>query len=215
MFIDFQITHPQFSQCFTTDFCGPELLSEAEKSIIERASAQRVSHFSTGRYCAKQALKQVGIANAEILMSEDKQPLWPEGIVGSISHTKNMVGAVVADAGKLVSIGLDIETIGGVKPDMWDMLYLQSEQEWLNTFSGEELAFYTTLLFSGKEAFYKFQHPITKTFLDFTDVGITVDSEQLQLRVIIDFPGKELLPKFTPIKYTRYEQQVITLCYQQ
>jgi 4'-phosphopantetheinyl transferase EntD len=215
MHIDFQITGPLFTQCFSTEFIGAETLTDGEKVFIARAVQQRVNHFSTGRYCAKQALKALGINGAEILVGEGKEPLWPEGIVGSISHTKTMAGAVVARADKLVSIGMDIETIGGVRPDMWDMLFLPSEQQYLNAFTGDEQAMQTTLLFSGKEAFYKLQYPLTKTFLDFTDVEMRPANGKFELKVIGDMGTKVLWPPTTTIHYVMVDDQVITLCYQE
>jgi 4'-phosphopantetheinyl transferase EntD len=211
----FGIAVPPFVQCFTTDFIGPEVLTDREKVFIERAVQQRVNHFSTGRWCAKQAMKTLGIPDVEILVGEGKAPIWPEGIVGSISHSKTMAGAVVAAADKLVSIGMDIETIGGIRPDMWDMLFLPSEQQYLNTFTGDDLALQTTLLFSGKEAFYKFQYPLTKTFLDFTDVEIRPAGDKFELRVIVDSGAKALWPPTTTIHYVMVDDQVITLCYKE
>ena len=148
-----------------------------------------------------------------MLHNEDKAPVWPDGVVGSISHSKFLAGAVIAAADRILSIGLDIETIGGVNPDMWDTLFLVSEQAFLQQFTGDELTFYTTLLFSGKEAFYKFQHPLTKFFLDFTDVEMRLIDDQFEIAVLEDFPGKELLPVSTPVHFTQQGNQLITLCY--
>ena len=47
-------------------------------------SLKRLSDFSTGRYCAIKALEQLGIQDAIIPIGEDRAPIWPEGIVGSI-----------------------------------------------------------------------------------------------------------------------------------
>jgi 4'-phosphopantetheinyl transferase EntD len=149
------------------------------------------------------------------LVGEGKEPCWPEQLVGSISHSKTMAGAVVAKADRLVSIGMDIETIGGVRPDMWDMLFLPSEQQYLNTFTGAEQDMQTTILFSGKEAFYKFQYPLTKTFLDFTDVEITLVNGQFGIRVIKDPEAKALWPPTITIHYSMVDDQIITLCYQE
>jgi 4'-phosphopantetheinyl transferase EntD len=213
MVIDLKIPNQPFFQYFTDQFIGSDTLTAGEKAFVERAVPQRVKQFSTGRFCAKQALQALGITNVEILQGDGKEPVWPANIVGSISHSKSMAGAVVAAADKLVSIGMDIETIGGVRPDMWDMLYLPSEQAYLANYTGDALALQTTILFSGKEAFYKFQYPLTKTFLDFTDVEITFINGQFQLSVIMDFPGKALLPPSNQIHYTLADNQIITLCY--
>jgi len=213
MHIDFKIPNPPFIPYFTAEFCGADKLSEGEKVFIERAVEQRVKHFSTGRHCAKQALVQMGIIDCEILMDEGKAPVWPQGMVGSISHTKYLAGAVVGLSDKISAIGLDIETIGGIRDDLWDMLFLSYEQLFLNQLPEEEVAFYATLIFSAKEAFYKFQYPLTKTFLDFTDVEMYLVDNRFEIKVLKDFPGKEKLPIAVPVHYTTQGDQLITLCY--
>jgi 4'-phosphopantetheinyl transferase EntD len=93
------------------------------------------------------------------------------------------------------------------------MLFLPSEQEYLNKYQGDELALQTTILFSGKEAFYKFQYPLTKTFLDFTDVEMLPVDGKFQLRVIKNFGARALLPSSIAIHMAMDDDQVITLCY--
>ncbi len=40
-----------------------------------------------------------------------REPLWPAGVVGSISHSGELAGAVVARASDAWSVGLDIELL--------------------------------------------------------------------------------------------------------
>ena len=48
----------------------------------------RAQEHRLGRYCAEQALKAIGIKCDEIKSSAQGYPIWPKGIVGSISHSK-------------------------------------------------------------------------------------------------------------------------------
>jgi len=59
-------------------------LTEVEKKLTLGFSLKRLADFSTGRYCAIKALEQLGIQDAIIPIGEDRAPIWPEGIVGSI-----------------------------------------------------------------------------------------------------------------------------------
>lgn len=135
-------------------------------------SQKRMADFSIGRYCAIKALEQLGIQDVIIPIGEDRAPVWPEGIVGSISHCDSLKGAIVAKSSDHISLGLDIEEIGRVTPDLWDFVFTENEKYYLEGCTGEEPLVQSTVIFSIKEAFYKFQHPLTKTFLDFLDVEV-------------------------------------------
>jgi len=137
-------------------------------------SPKRLADFSSGRYCAMQALEQLGIEDAVIPICEDRAPIWPEGIVGSISHCDSLTGAIVAKSSDHVSIGLDIEEIGRVTPDLWDLVFTEKERKYLFGLSKSEIELKSTAIFSIKESFYKFQYPLTKTFLDFLDVEVAL-----------------------------------------
>ena len=71
-------------------------------------SPKRLADFSTGRYCAMKALEQIGIQNVIIPIGKDREPIWPEGIVGSISHCESLTGAIVSRKADHISLGLDI-----------------------------------------------------------------------------------------------------------
>ena len=210
---DLGVSPTLFSQHFTAEFVGDEVLTINEMQATTLFSGKRLKDFSTGRYCARKALAAIGHENAEILIGNDKQPIWPKGYVGSISHSGKLVGAVAAKASNVKSIGLDIETIAKIKPAMWRLLYTEAETEFFNTFTGEELAYYTTLLFSFKEAFYKLQHPLTNTFLNFTDVEVKSVGNKFELQVLKEFPGKNLITNTIYLHHSLAKDQIITLCY--
>jgi 4'-phosphopantetheinyl transferase EntD len=210
---DLGLSPTLFSQYFTADFVGDEELTIHEKQATNRFSDKRLKDFSTGRYCARKALAAIGHENAEILIGNDRQPIWPTGYVGSISHSGKLVGAIAAKTSHVRSIGLDIETIGKIKPEMWRLLYTEAEVEFLNSFTGEELAYYITLLFSFKESFYKLQHPLTKTFLNFTDVEIKNVGNKFELQVLKDFPEKRTLLGTILLQSNQQKDQLVTLCY--
>ena len=148
-------------------------------------SPKRLADFSTGRYCAIKALEQLGIQDAIIPIGEDRAPIWPEGIVGSISHCDTLIGAIAAKKTDHISLGLDIEEIGRVTPDLWDLVFTENEKNYLFRLSDEDILVQSTAIFSIKEAFYKFQHPLTKTFLDFLDVEVVMPGLN-QVKVLVE-----------------------------
>jgi 4'-phosphopantetheinyl transferase EntD len=202
-----------FSQFFTTEFIGVEELTPAEKALIAKAVLKRQNDFSTGRHCARKALKVLDVNDAEILMGEVKEPIWPDGFVGSISHSKKLTGAIVAKDEDIAAIGLDIETIGGVSRDTWDMLFVDDEQAFLNTLGDNEQALFATLIFSFKEAFYKLQYPLTKQYLDFKEADLRYADDDFTLRNGPEFDCQKVPAEQLIFKWDRFDDQVICVCY--
>ena len=147
-------------------------LTKKELELISNRHRNKQLDFIRGRTCAKMALKKMGfpIANVELLSEPDGQVSWPEGVVGSISHSKGLAGAIVGWKKDFQSLGLDIELRNRVQPEIWDRLFTELEQEVLLQFPIELQSEKATEIFSLKEAFYKFQWPLTKTFLGMRDV---------------------------------------------
>lgn len=148
-------------------------------------SPKRLSDFSKGRYCANLALEQLDIKDVIIPIGNNREPIWPDGIVGSISHCDILTGAIVGKSAEFISMGLDIEEIGRVTPDLWDLIFTQKEKDFLINLSDRELQEKSTAIFSIKEAYYKFQYPITKTYLDFLDVEVALPDFR-QINVLVD-----------------------------
>jgi 4'-phosphopantetheinyl transferase EntD len=175
-------------------------LDKLSISSNHQFSPKRLTDFSTGRYCAIKALEQLGIKDAIIPIGDEREPIWPEGIVGSISHCDSLVGAIVSKKSEHISLGLDIEEIGRVTPDLWDLVFTENEKVYLNVLTGRKLEEQSTAIFSIKEAFYKFQHPLTKTFLDFLDVEVSLPSMD-KVVVISDEISLDSMIRKNKIKY--------------
>jgi 4'-phosphopantetheinyl transferase EntD len=148
----------------------PRFLMPAEAAFVRQAAAKRVQEFAAGRLCARRALEEFGVTGFPLSVGEDRQPLWPDGIVGSITHTTGYCAAAVAERGRLVALGIDSETVGDVSPDIRPTICCASEAKWLRSLpaASEEAAI--TLVFSAKEAFYKCQYPLTREWLNFHDL---------------------------------------------
>ena len=143
---------------------GP--LLDAERASIAGASAPRVLEFAAGRHCAREALRALGEPPVAVPRREDRQPAWPPGIVGSISHASGYCGAVVARTSTCLGLGFDVEEWGRMRPELWRRIATPPEREWLRAQAGEAER-WATLLFSAKETFYKAQYPRSASFLGF------------------------------------------------
>jgi 4'-phosphopantetheinyl transferase EntD len=149
-------------------------LKPEEARSVERAVPKRIQEFAAGRQCARRALAELGRADVPVPVAPDRQPLWPPGVVGSITHTAGLCAAVVAESTRLAALGIDTEISGAVKSELWQTICVADESAWLSALAPGERAAAVTLLFSAKEAFYKCQYPLLGERLSFDDLCVTV-----------------------------------------
>lgn len=74
----------------------------SEEALVARAVDKRRREFATGRDCARRALSQLGWDEVPILAGPKREPLWPAGIVGSITHCPGYCAAIVARSTSLL-----------------------------------------------------------------------------------------------------------------
>lgn len=175
-----------------------EATSEASTSALlpEEAAAtrewapQRQLQFAAGRLCARRALAQLGYSAAPIPFDAEGAPVWPCGVVGSISHKRQHCIVVVARPSAARSIGIDLER-DVAEPDVVETEIVrrvcgtESERRQLKTLRRVTNS-PGTLFLSAKEAFFKFQFPLTRANLDWTDVEVTFEDRGFQARA----PGR-------------------------
>jgi 4'-phosphopantetheinyl transferase EntD len=150
----------------------PDLLLPAEAIYVGRAVRRRVQEFAAGRLCARRALAEFGIVDFPIKVADDRQPIWPDSIVGSITHTQGYGAAVVAERQSAAALGLDSEVVGDVTAKIWPSICLPMETAWVRSLPASEQAAAVTLIFSAKEAFYKCQYALVRERLNFHDVRV-------------------------------------------
>lgn len=185
----------------TQQMLGAESLWGAERLLAQRWSAERIATFATGRACLRILLQAVCRVPQEILIDRHNAPLLPPDLIGTVSHTEGLVGAVLASRQKVRSVALDIERLGAVHRELWDLLFTPTELAWLQTLAEAEADLLATALFSIKECFYKLQSPLTGVFLDFPEVEIRWEEARgFVLQVLKDFPERRHLPAETVLR---------------
>jgi 4'-phosphopantetheinyl transferase EntD len=152
----------------------PETLLPSERYYVAQARAKRLQEFAAGRACARLALAEFGIQGFALRAAEDRQPLWPTGFVGSITHTTGLCAAAVARRTDVTALGLDSEIVGAPTLDIWPTICRDEELRWIESLPAAQRPSAVTLLFSAKEAFYKCQYPLVSEWLDFHDLRLEV-----------------------------------------
>ncbi|WP_263146433.1 4'-phosphopantetheinyl transferase superfamily protein [Pseudomonas sp. RIT-PI-AD] len=129
---------------------------------IQRSVAKRQAEYLAGRLCAREAMAPLIGARRVPPIGEDRAPVWPGRICGSISHGAGIAAAVVADRRQWRGLGLDIEEL---LPDeraarLAEEILVPAELERLAVLPAERRAEYVTLVFSLKESLFKALYPL-------------------------------------------------------
>jgi len=154
------------------DMPDTELFAEEERSVSRAVSVRR-REFTTGRACARRALQQLGTAAVAIPSGDHGEPLWPIGIVGSITHCRGYRACAVARAEDVRSIGVDAEIHEPLPEGVLEHVAFGRELPMVTRRSDGICL--DKLLFSAKEAVYKAWFPLTCRWLGFEDVELTID----------------------------------------
>ena len=167
-------------------------LLPVEEQHVARARPKRRQEFAAGRSCARTALALLGVEPTVIPAAGDRQPIWPLGIAGSITHTAGFCAAAVARQAQVRWLGLDTEVIGAPTPEVWTTLCRADELAWIHALPAAKWHAAVTLVFSAKEAFYKCQYPATAEWLDFHDLRIDLPSADLSAGEFMVTPMRKI-----------------------
>lgn len=153
----------------------PALLAD-ELPYVADAVPRRQREFAAGRACARRAMAVLGYPPAAVAVAADRTPVWPDGLVGSITHTVDHCAAAVGrkDHG-IRSIGIDVEPADALDSDLVDEVCRQEEADWLSTQSEPSRLLFARAIFSAKEAAYKCQFALSHRSLEFGAVRIDLD----------------------------------------
>lgn len=151
-----------------------QALTTEELPLASDMQPRRRREFTAGRGTARRALTALGEAHATISMGSGGEPLWPLGIVGSLSHTATHAAALVSRCQRHASVGIDLDDhrlIGEAAAiDLMteEEIALVIAQRWAH-----DRALAQNAVFCAKEALFKCQYPLThKGDLDFEDVRL-------------------------------------------
>lgn len=153
------------------DLAGP--LFPEEEALLARAVDKRRREFTTGRHCARAALRELGVAPVAILRGEKGEPLWPAGVVGSLTHCAGYRAAAVARAEDVVTMGIDAEPHEPLPDGILDQIAGPTEMAHLAEL--RDGCDWDRLLFCAKEATYKAWFPLARRWLGFHDAEVTID----------------------------------------
>lgn len=145
-------------------------------STLEGAVQKRKAEFIAGRYCARSALTQLGYNfDVTLAIGANRQPVWPEGFVGSITHSHGYASALAARREKVRALGLDSEAwIDQDRAENVSRQILTADEDHADhSHLFESLQHHLTMVFSAKESLYKCLFPLVNRFFGFQAAVIT------------------------------------------
>ena len=158
------------------EFAGDRgrLAAVAEESDLQGCSEQRLLEFRAARRCAHQALGYLGVAQCVVPRGERREPVWPIGVVGSITHCRGYCAAAVGRAEEFAAIGIDAEMHVPLAEGVSRIVMSAQEARAALAVGGTETHI-ECVVFSAKEAVYKAWYPLMRCWLGFEDVFVEVN----------------------------------------
>lgn len=167
----------------------------------EKFGNERKKEFLTGRALVYQLMQECSQPKKHIKIGSKREPLFNSPFIASISHTK---GYVIACANNQdIPIGIDAEHINRVTENLYPKLFSNNEIELITS-----LNLNADILFSAKEAFYKMQYPISKSYLDFLDIELIWENDYFLVKYIKQDVHKV---KNTKIYFELFDGKVLSL----
>lgn len=208
-------------------FYSPKLFIEQLEIVPPESLSQwaekRQAQFLAGRIAANNALYHLGgIETQSISIGDHREPIWPKGIIGSISHSENSsIATALSKSNNDKGAGLDMQAIFKNDDKVNLLNIILSKQDWVIFKKMEDSfpeCYLATLIFSAKESFFKAVFSEVNQYFDFNDVSIhSFDLSNNQL-IVVSNKNSLILPEimliihyeFTQINITK--MNVITYC---
>ncbi|MGY2165472.1 4'-phosphopantetheinyl transferase superfamily protein [Pseudomonas tolaasii] len=172
---------------------------------IQRSVAKRQAEFLAGRVCARAALQQLDHLDCVPAIGEDRAPVWPAHISGSITHSTGHAAAIVGHKAQWRGLGMDLENMLPLEraERLAGEILTADEMLRMASVPREQVALVVTLTFSVKESLFKALYPIVQKrfYFEHAEVVEWSESGQVRLRLLTDLSaewchGKELEGQF-------------------
>ncbi|QJI30449.1 4'-phosphopantetheinyl transferase superfamily protein [Pseudomonas sp. ADAK18] len=182
---------------------------------IQRSVAKRQAEFLAGRLCARAALQQLEGLDCVPAIGEDRAPVWPGHISGSITHSTGHAAAIVAHKAQWRGLGMDLENVLTLDRAQRLAAEILTPDELQRMASGprEQIAQLVTLTFSAKESLFKALYPIVQKRFYFEHAEVVEWSEtgHARLRLLTDLSDEWCHGTELKAQFSVHEGQLLSL----
>jgi len=178
-------------------------LTPVEKAQIGDVCEKRYTEFAAGRSQSRQLIAVLTGVAETLPIGEYRQPIWPKGIIGSISHSDDYCAVAVTRRAIVTGVGIDVEPFEPLDPEVADVVLTKSEHAAISALDvqavsqGQALADQAAnsslagakahkLIFSIKEAIYKCCYPQVRAFIDFKQCEVILDPQTSSYHAVIN-----------------------------
>ena len=152
-------------------------LSERESATMVNVVNKRRREFATARALAREGFERFyGLRNFDLLNGEDRAPIWPPGITGSISHSSTRAWVALVDAAQ-GTVGIDGENRDLLERELWHLTMCDEEIAYLDELQASAQERRALVIFSAKEALYKAQYPWSREHVNFMSVHVKLNDD--------------------------------------
>lgn len=162
----------------------PGQLLPPERAQVAHAVEKRQREYAAGRQLFRHLLADRAEAAAPLINDADRVPVWPDGIVGAITHCDTLCAVALARSADTVGLGIDVEPARPLPADIHRLVLREAEYAALGELPTAWHALGATLTFCAKEALYKALYPTTREFLDFQQVELRWQGDRFSARVV-------------------------------
>jgi 4'-phosphopantetheinyl transferase EntD len=180
------------------DPADAELFPE-EAEVVARAVPKRRAEFTTVRHLARGVLADLGHPPVPIPRGERGAPVWPAGVVGSMTHCDGYRAAAVAPDRLVGGVGIDAEVHEPLPDGVSRLVASDAERQHLSEVAAAAAGVHwDRLLFCAKECMYKVWSPRTGEWLGFLDAAVSFRPEagEFTVRLLVPGPWTELSGRF-------------------
>ncbi|MCB5168260.1 4'-phosphopantetheinyl transferase superfamily protein [Streptomyces bambusae] len=165
-----------------------------ERAAVAHSVEPRRREYTTVRHCARQALGRLGgPADWPLLAGAGGDPQWPQGVVGSMTHTAGFRAAAVARRSEVLGLGIDAEPHEALEPGVRETVTLPEERRMLADLAARHPGTaWDRVLFSAKESAYKAWYPLARRILEFGDARVEIDPRGGRFRARLLVPAPEV-----------------------
>ncbi|AZE74491.1 4'-phosphopantetheinyl transferase entD [Pseudomonas synxantha] len=172
---------------------------------IQRSVAKRQAEFLAGRLCAREALQRLDNLDCIPAIGEDRAPIWPGHISGSITHSAGHAAAVVGHKTQWRGLGMDLENLLALEraERLAGEILTADELQRMAALPRQQHGLLVTLTFSVKESLFKALYPIVQKrfYFEHAEVLEWSPAGHVRLRLLTDLSsewccGKELEGQF-------------------
>ncbi|EJV0608083.1 4'-phosphopantetheinyl transferase superfamily protein [Vibrio parahaemolyticus] len=185
-----------FDPIYYSDTLAVKLLGRNLYKKVSGSVHNRKAEFLAGRVLAISILKQLEHTNTIVDIGNQRAPVWPESVKGSISHADQVAVCAICRDSLYKRIGIDIEPLNTeVSESLKQSIISPSEINLLNK-CGFVKSTAFSLAFSAKESLFKAIFPEVNYYFDFDSATLThINTSEKTFKISLNVDLNETFKK--------------------